>query len=152
MEATKTKTESVSKFREIESSGLFMSEQNADYSRSLQVLADNNLRMLTYQEALVHYKELINELSGTWFWLAGNCSKPNGLYTFDDKGELIDFTGKTKVEKTVIFSPGSQPLTLLVDFEGDCGRSFHIAALMKPHIPARVVVGVRKTQEELLRN
>src|SRR5271157_3663853 len=73
---------------------LIILEQEADHADSMKILAKNGLRPLTYQEALSRSTELIRELKGKWFYLAGQGLKEEGIYTFDKQGELAKLTGK----------------------------------------------------------
>jgi hypothetical protein len=48
---------------------LFISDQGGDLAKSKELLASSGLRLLAPLEAASHVKELINELTGKWFWL-----------------------------------------------------------------------------------
>jgi hypothetical protein len=125
---------------------------NANKDRSMALLNDNDFQPLTYQKALVlinQNPELKEQLKGKWFYLAGEGSNMLGLYTFNEKGELIPGPSSNP-EKTVRVWPGTNPLSLLVNSgtldQGD-GR-YDIDACSRPSCFASVVVGLRASQAE----
>ncbi len=128
-------------FRETKA-GLHIAKTEADHQDSMSILAANGLRPLTYQEALSRAPELINELAKKWFWLAGNGIAQDGIFTFNDKGELQSLKGNEKYDQKVSVYPGNQPLSLIVDYDyGD--RRFVLYADGGPLDVASVVVGVK---------
>src|SRR5271157_3583536 len=129
---------------EIAEASLIILEQEADHADSMKILAKNGLRPLTYQEALSRSTELIKELKGKWFYLAGEeLNKENGIYTFDNQGGLAELAGNETYDQKVQVWPGDLPLYLCVysvPFFG--GRRFDLDADSSPRDAAPVVVGV----------
>lgn len=131
----------------------FVAKQEANYADSMKILKEYGYQALTYQEALARAPELIKELMGKWFWLAGDgkdLTKGRGVYTFDEHGELTKLKGGEKPDQQVRVYSGEHPLSLGVD-SGlyDDGR-FSIFADDGPDVVAPVVVGV-KVEQELLK-
>lgn len=90
---------------------LHVFKQNSNHVQSMQLLADNGLRPLTYQEALVYlmqYPEDKEKLKRKWFWLDGKGITEIGLFSFNEKGELIELTGKETLEQKVRVWPGDR--------------------------------------------
>lgn len=128
-------------FRETKA-GLHIAKTEANHQDSMSILAANGLRPLTYQEALSRAPKLIKELEREWFYLAGNGITEDGVYTFNDKGELQPLKGNEKYDQRVSVYPGNQPLSLIVDYDyGD--RRFVLYADGGPLDVASVVVGVK---------
>ncbi|MHB1830222.1 MAG: hypothetical protein ACYCO0_02415 [Candidatus Micrarchaeaceae archaeon] len=128
---------------------LFISTQVGDKDASFKLLAKNGLRALTYQEALSLPAQQLNQLKGKWFYLDGKGINENGIYTFNDKGELSKANGNESVDKKVRVWSGNQPLALNVlsdyDARGD-GRRFDLNGGSWRNIVAPVVVGVKQAQ------
>jgi hypothetical protein len=140
------------KFREVKSEkpSLFILETKADYADSMKILEKNGLRPLTYQDAFSRSSELITELKVKWFYLAGQGLKEDGLYTFDEQGELIKLTGNETCDQKVCVWSGDQPLYLEVDSGGFYGSRFVLYAYGSPHGVAPVVVGIKINPENAL--
>src|SRR5271157_5172218 len=98
---TTTQRPKTAQFTEIKSgtgTSLFVSKERADHPESMKILDHGNLRPLTYREAFVHHEELLEELQGKWFYLAGKGIKESeirsgmsatmrtNVYTFDEQG------------------------------------------------------------------
>ena len=128
-------------FRETKA-GLHIAKTEANHQDSMSILAANGLRPLTYQEALSRAPKLIKELEREWFYLAGNGITEDGVYTFNDKGELQPLKGNEKYDQRVSVYPGNQPLFLVVDDYYSIGR-FVLGANDGPNDVASVVVGVK---------
>ena len=138
-------------FREVNASGVFIAQTEANHKNSMSLLQQNGFRPLTYQEALVEIDknpELKEQLKGKWFYLDGKGSQLSGYYAFNDKGELT--RGKGDLERTVYVWKGPWPLSLAVH-EGDLVRHdegrFYLYADNAPSYVAGVVVGVRIGRE-----
>ncbi len=121
--------------------------------QSMKILADHDMRALTYQEALVwltQNPEIKQQLKGKFFfYLEGVGIDKNGLYTVDGKGELK--SGSGKLEETVRVWPGKNPLSLDVVSDGDArivGGRFVLDGVSSPDGVAPVVVGVKLAQAE----
>src|SRR5271157_4765495 len=129
---------------EIAEASLIILKQRADHAESMAILAKNGLRPLTYQEALSRSSELIKELEGKWFYLAGEgLNKKDKIYTFDNQGGLAELAGnETRDQKVRVWS-GDQPLYLYVNSDPIGGRRFDLAADESPPDIAPVVVGVK---------
>lgn len=145
--ATRAKETVQVAFREVNASGVFIAQTEANHKNSMSLLQQNGFRPLTYQEAIVKIDqnpELKEQLKGKWFYLDGKGSQLSGYYTFNEKGELTQ--GKGDIENTVYVYKGNQPLSLVVLTDGDArdleGR-FGLDADDDPSGVARVVVGVR---------
>ena len=133
-------------FRETKA-GLHIAKTEANHQDSMSILAANGLRPLTYQEALSRAPELIKELEGKWFYLAGNVIAQNGIFTFNDKGELQPLKGNEKYDQKVSVYPGNQPLSLDVSSNYRDGRFVLDAKNYWPSVVASVVVGVKASSE-----
>ena len=96
--------------------------------------------------------ELIKNLKGKWFWLAGERITEDGLYTFNAHGELAEYNGKIKKDKKVRVFPGDQPLSFSVAsiyHAKKFGRWFDIIAYGELYKTAPVVVGVTGMQKTI---
>jgi len=154
----RSETATAAQFREIKSLGksVFVSEHEADYANSMRILAENGLRPSTSQEALIlisEIPELKDQLKGKWFYLAGKGLKEkDGIYTFDEKGNLVKVTGEVKPsrEKTVCVWGGNQLLSLAVYADNFLRGQFYLTGRTSDS-PAPVIVGIRKdaSPEEL---
>ena len=148
---TRTRQSVQVKFREVNTTGVFLAHAGADQKTSMALLKRNGFRALTYQEALVKIDqnpELKEQLKDKWFYLDGKGSAISGYYTFDEKGELTQ--GKGDIEKTVYAYSGKNPLSLGVrtDYNASIyGRRFGFDAYSTPDNAARVVVGVKDAHE-----
>lgn len=144
-------------FREVGSTGVFMSDTKANQENSLRLLQQNGLRALSYQEALVKIDqtpELKEQLQGRWLYLDGKGTELSGFYVFNEKGEFTKIAGPAilkkglgDLEKIVFVLKGSQPLSLLVqpdDFARYGGFRFGIYATYGHTDVAGVVVGVKE--------
>lgn len=128
--------------------GLFISKTEANHLDSMSILVTNGLRPLTYQEALSRAPELIMELKGNWFWLAGEGMAKDGVYTFDNKGELQLLEGNEKYDHKVRVCPGTNPLFLFIhDGHGD-EWGFDLFAYDRPSDVASVVVGLKSSSQK----
>jgi hypothetical protein len=158
---TKAKEKSQVEFKEIGTTGVFIAHTQANHENSMNLLQQNGLRALNFQEAFVkmeHNPELKEQLKGRWLHLDGEGSELSGFYMFDDKGELAKIAGpsilkkgKGDLEKIVFVLKGSEPLSLLVqtdDFARYGGFRFGIYATYGHSDVAGVVVGVRFSQME----
>ncbi len=136
-------------FREIGGNALHIADHAADHAKSMKILADNGLRPLTYQEALSRSSELITELKGKWFYLDGQGTEKSGIYTFNNKGELVESTGKESIDQKVRVWSGNQPLLLCVApnyVAWDEDERFDLVGSFSPDDVAPVVVGVKGAQ------
>ena len=147
-------------FREVGTTGVFMARTEASLEDSMDLLQQNGLRALTYQEALVKMDQspaLKGRLKGRWLYLDGKGVTLSGFCSFDEEGELTK--GKARVddpmgpqedmERTVYVLKGSRPLSLLVltdDFTRYSGFRFDLVANYGPSVVAGAVVGVRADQ------
>ena len=124
---------------------LLVFEQAADYPMSMELLAKNGLRPLTYREAFSRSPELIVRLKDKWFWLSAEGIQKNGVFTFNANGELTELTGKEPLDQKVLVYPGNQPSVLNVHSDYDArslGRRFNLDG-DPPSFMAPVVVGIR---------
>ena len=148
-------------FREVGTTGVFMAHIEADQERAMDLLQQNGLRALKYQEALVKMDqkpELKERLKGRWSYLDGDGSELSGFYMFNERGELTKISGPAilkkgqgDLEKIVFVLKGSQPLSLLVqtdDFARYGGFRFGLYATYGHSVVAGVVVGVRAGHAE----
>ncbi len=123
--------------------------QKADYDTTMALLQVAGLRPYTYQEILLLLTNdggLKNSLKGTWFYLAGSGPDKKGVYTVDEKGELVDIEKKNlSVEEKVCNWPKNKSLpSLEVTSDGICSLlawRFGIGAISDPHVAAPIVVG-----------
>lgn len=130
-------------------------ERDANHPTSMKLLSDSALRPLSYQEILpllMKDEGLRNALKGKWFWLAGEGTDNDGLFTVDDKGELkeIGKRDKLSLEQKVRVWSGNQPLSFGVysdDYAADFGGRFVLYAVYGPHLVAPLVVGVPVDRE-----
>ena len=135
-------------FKEVNATGAFVCETKANHADSMAHLKRNNLRVLTYQEALVlidRNPDLKEHLKDQWFYLEGKgILDKSGCYAFDNLGNLSKVKGDP--EKTVYIYSGTNPLSLGVHTDDgarvDEGR-FGLDAYNGPQFVASVVVGVR---------
>jgi len=124
--------------------------QGADYSKSMKVLEDANLRPLKHQEILlllINDSALKESLKGKWFYIEGKGMDKNGLFTVDNKGELVERKGMVSTENIVRVWSGSNPLSFVVNSDINAayyGRRFVLDAYGGPGVVASVVVGVAK--------
>ncbi len=136
-------------FKEVNATGAFVCKTKANYADSMALLQQNNLRALTYPEALVlidRNPDLKEHLKDQWFYLEGKgILDKSGCYAFDNLGNLSKVKGDP--EKTVYIYSGTNPLSLVVRADGRArvgveGR-FDLGADYDPQDVASVVVGVR---------
>lgn len=149
---TEAKQRTGTPFKEVGATGVFVYvELFENYARSMELLKQNGLRPLTYQEALVlidRNPELKEQLKGSWFYLNGKRPKISGFrtrafYTFDNEGQLSE--GNLDKEKMVDFRWGTNPSSFGVVSEDSVshGRArFFIDAESTPLLCAPMVVGV----------
>ena len=135
-------------FKEVNATGAFVCKTKANYADSMALLQQNNLRALTYPEALVlidRNPDLKEHLKDQWFYLEGKgILDKSGCYAFDNLGNLSKVKGDP--EKTVYIYSGTNPLSLHVHTAGDARfyeRRFSLDAYYDPQDVASVVVGVR---------
>ena len=132
---------------------LYILKKEATHPDSMKLLSEAGLRPMTYQELLpllMEDEQLRNTLKGKLFWIAGQGMNKNGIFTIDEKGELVPlpqgfFKKKTSVEQKVRVFSGNQPLSFGVDSDygaADLGRRFNLLADVVPQFVAPVVVGV----------
>ena len=119
-------------------------KKRANYEKSMEILQENDLESLTYQEALIHRAELIKAFKGEWKWfyLAGNGIDKSGYHSIDKNGEVRE--GKGKIENTVYIWKGNNPLSLFVHSDDSAsvyGRHFDLDADDGPYVIALVVCG-----------
>ncbi|MDE1768816.1 MAG: hypothetical protein KGH64_01855 [Candidatus Micrarchaeota archaeon] len=130
-------------------SALHIIYHEANHAQSMKILADNGLRPLRHREALSRSSELITELKGKWFYLAGRGTDKSGIYTFNDKGALVESTGNRPIDLIVRVWPGNKPLSLVVYSDVIAQvkhKRFLIDADDWPSSVAPVVVGVERAQ------
>ena len=138
-------------FREIKdgAASLFVSEQGGTPAQSVRLLADNGLRLLTYQEALARSPELIRELQGKWFYLDGQGIRKDGFYAFDKQtGELVRETAEGPDQKVRVYS-GNKQLSISVNPDysaAHSGRRFNLFGYDWTSYVAPVVVGVKQPE------
>lgn len=129
---------------------LYVLETRANYSESVKFLDDAGLKFFTHQEILLLLMEdkvLKTELKRKWFYLAGKGLEENGIYTMNDKGDLVKINDEISIEKKVCARKGSYPLSLGVSSDGNAavyGRRFNLGANGVPGDAAPVVVGKPK--------
>lgn len=120
-------------------------EQGGDHARSMELLAKNNLKPLTYPDALSRSTELIERLKGEWFWMSGRGIEIDGTFTFNRNGELVELAGKETANRMIRVWKGSTPLSLYVCPDTDVrsyGRRFALSGDTFPQWAASVVVGI----------
>ncbi len=120
-------------------------EQRGNHAQSMDILAKNGLRPLTYQEALSRSSELIEKLKGKWFYLDGKGIAGSGIYTFNENGALVAPKGNEALDQKVRVWSGSNPLSLFVNSDNVArylGRRFYLGGGDLPYGVAPVVVGV----------
>ncbi len=143
----KTKAITETQFTEVNNTGVFVSETEANHAKSMKLLKHNHLRPLTYQEALVLIDRNLDvkaRLKGKWFHLDGKGLKESGWCTFDNEGKLVE--GKGDMEKTIYAYPGKNPLWLNVltdTIASFIGSRFDLVADEGPLRVVLVVVGVK---------
>ena len=102
---------------------LFISKQESDCAKSMELLAANGLRLITYQEALSRFSSIVvKELRGEWFYLAGKGIQGNGVRTFNERGELVRPTGRENDNQRVYVWSGSQQLKMGIYLDGNVPR------------------------------
>jgi hypothetical protein len=121
---------------------LYVSELGGDFDGSMKLLRDNDLRALTYREALSHAPELIEKLQGKWFYLDGEGAHENGFYTYNADGELMKPIGNEKSDQMVRVFPGQLSL-LYVYYETTVNWRFDLRDSLPSGPVAPVVVGVK---------
>jgi hypothetical protein len=133
---------------------IFIRNKGENHPNSMDVLEKAHLDPFTYQEILLLLQShdlFKQELKGKWFWLKGKgLAKELSLYTIDAKGELVEITVDTPLEKTVRVWNGTNPLSLDVssgDEAADYGRRYDLTALNAPHHAAPFVVGKAKPEQ-----
>lgn len=137
-------------FRNVGAFGAQVSKTNANYEQSMQLLERNDMKALTYQEALVLLMKdevLKNTLKDNWFWLAGNGIDREESFTIDEKGEMVKGTEKNKEKLVRAWSGNNTPYLMVLsdDFSATVGRRFGIGGHDAwPGDVAPVVVGVSK--------
>ena len=144
-------------FNEIDSTGVFIQYSSADQKTSMDLLKQNGLRALSYQEALTKIDqspELKEALKGRWLYLSGKGWEKSGFFSFDDAGELTKIAGpailkkgKGDLERFIFFLKGSEPISLLVqtdDFARYGGFRYGIYASYGHTDIAGAVVGVKE--------
>jgi hypothetical protein len=143
-------------FIEVDKTGVFIANTQANQENSIKLLKQNGLRALTTQEALTKIdqnQELKEQLKGRWLFLSEKGTELSGFYMFDEKGELTKIAGpailkkgKGDLEKIVFVLKGAHPLSMLVqtdDFARYGGFRLGIYATYGHSDVAGVVVGVR---------
>lgn len=133
---------------------LFIAELSVNHFQSMKLLADNDLRPLTYREAFAHATELIEKLQGKWFYLDGKGIADSGLYVFGVNGKFITPTGCKAQDRTVNIYSGDRPLSIIVSSDRDAEESgwrFELIADVEPS-HASVVVGINDSLMEAEKN
>ncbi len=131
-------------FREIFSDGkisMFVSERAENYNQSMRLLADNGLRPITYQELLMHAPELIERLSGKWFYIDGIGLRKRGTYAWNKNGELVKLTGNEVYGQIIRVYPGNKPLSFGVRADENPWR-FNLVCDGDTDEKAPVVIGI----------
>lgn len=132
---------------------LFIYNRGANLPETMRILARDGLKPLTYQEALAHAPELIKKLQGKWFYLKGVAPGKNGVYTWDENGELVEPVGDETPDKRVYVASENWPLAFDVDPNQFCqivdGKRFYLGGYVTPDIVATAVVGIKETGEIL---
>jgi hypothetical protein len=137
------------KFKEVGTTGVFLTYTSANYETSMELLRQRGLRALTYQEALallVKNLDLKEELKGKkWFYLADQSgTQLSGFYTINEHEELVPKRGNA--EETLFAWKGSRPLSLGVhadDNQRIKERRFVLVANYTGDAVAPAVVGVK---------
>ncbi len=127
-------------FRQVGS--LFISAERGDHDHSKELLAENGLRMLTYREAFANAPELVKELKGKWFFLAGEVTDKSGIFTYDAKGELVRPTCDEVYDKKIRVYPGNTSLVLDVD-DNTTSHRFCLDGREGKSEVALAIVGIR---------
>lgn len=150
MPATKSK---FGNFEEVvgETATLHILYKNANHKNSMRLLDEAGLEAYTSHEILLILTKdetLKNELKGKWFYLAEKGMDKDGIFTIDDKGELIDIKDKgLSLEMRVRTWSWKNPLSLCVnsdDYVAYDGWRFLLNAGDAPNLVAPVVVGKPK--------
>jgi hypothetical protein len=148
-------------FRQISDSGVYISRIDAKRSYASEVLEEDGLRLMKYDEVLKEMSKslyLRKALEGKLFHIDGSGSTGgygifdgNGripvpdYYTFNDKGELTK--GRGEIRKNVHVYTGRYPLVFYVPMEHaveHIGANFIIYANQSPSYIASIVVGAKK--------
>ena len=148
-------------FKQIWESGIYVSKTDAKRNYASEVLEEDGLRMMKYDEVLKEMSRRPNfrkALEGKLFHIDGAGSISgygifdgrDGMpvpdyYTFNDKAELTN--GKSDIWKTVQVYRGRHPLVFYVPMEhavNHIGANFIIYANQPPSQVMSVVVGVKK--------
>lgn len=116
--------------------------QGGNHTRSMEILARNDLRPLTHREALARAPELIEKLKGTWFYLDGKGTFGDGIYTFNARGDLVQPNGNEKYDQKVRVYSGNRSLALFVYPGTYYDWRFGLFGDLKPSNVAPVVVGI----------
>ena len=129
---------------------LYVLETRVNHAKSMDLLDKACLMPFERQEILLllmNDEVLKNALKGKWFYIAGKGLEEDGIYTINDKGDLVEIKGKISTEMKVSAWKGPHPLSLNVysdDLAADYGRRFILNASVEPDYTAPVVVGKPK--------
>lgn len=135
-------------FKEINTTGIFVLETQANLIDSVTFLRESNLRLLTFQEALSiidKNPELKEQLKGKWFYLEGKELKEAGFYEFNETGTLTKVEGRENPERTVHAQFGIHPPYLCVRTDNGIlsGWRFVIGGDVWPQDVAPVIIGIK---------
>ena len=136
-------------FKEPASTIVLFGRANVDYEKSMKLLKRNDLRPLTYKEALVNISQdncLLEQLKGKWFYIDDNADghKLVNHYFFNKRGKLTHGE-KPDIERNVYAWFGSAPLTVIVNSDADAiesGRRFTFDASLPKNYVAPIVLGI----------
>ena len=144
-------------FKEPANTIVLFGHANANYERSMKLLKRNDLRPLTYKEAIVNISQdhvLLEQLKGKWFYIDNNAEGHRLVnnYFFNKRGKLTHGE-KPDFERNLYAWFGEDPLSIIINSDYDAkesGRRFTIdAGLPKAYI-APVVLGIKPRSEILL--
>lgn len=134
-------------FREVSQTGVFIAHTEANHKNSMSLLQQNNLRPLTYWEAILKLsksRELKEQLENTSFYLD---AKGSPIPPFNNKGELIR-QGDGNIPKILrIWKVWEDSILPEIEHgivgHGPGGWRFGLYAVLSSNVE-QVVVGVRE--------
>lgn len=150
-ETQKPKTHSEMLFREMrvttvnyheKSIFVFKPEHWVDFARSMRILEEHGMRMLTCPEVKEFTQDSLKPLAGKWFWASGKPEEPD-VWVEDKNRKLVN----RKLENTAI--------EVGQEYEEDGGRYFALQMTVfhlyhysgEDPLSAPIVVGVRIDSE-----
>ena len=151
---------------------LYVAYHPATHLESMEILADNGLMPVTYQDALSRSLGLMKQLGGLWFHLQNvDIQMPvkNGIYTFNNKGELIPYKVGEENRHIVPYNlrQGNRDVNIRVCFNAGCHHPpslyvipdnivsqysyrFTLTGFQPLNSKAPAIVGIKEAQNSIL--